>query len=70
MLLLVDSGSTKADWRVVDEDGTQITSVITEGLNPYFSSQEKIAATIREKIVRLWISGEGLLLRSGLLVCQ
>ncbi len=51
MLLIADSGSTKTEWRVVDEDGNQITSVITEGLNPYFSSKEKIASIIREKIL-------------------
>jgi glucosamine kinase len=51
MLLIADSGSTKTDWRAVDEDGNQIVSVITEGLNPYFISKEKIASTIREKIL-------------------
>ena len=51
MLLLADSGSTKTDWRVVDEDGNQVTSVVTEGLNPYFVSQEKIASTVREKVL-------------------
>lgn len=51
MLLIADSGSTKTDWRVVDEDGNQVISVVTEGLNPYFVSQEKITLTLREKIV-------------------
>jgi glucosamine kinase len=51
MLLIADSGSTKTDWRAVDEDGNQIISVVTEGLNPYFLSKEKIAATIKEKIL-------------------
>jgi glucosamine kinase len=51
MLLIADSGSTKTDWRAVDEDGNQIVSVVTEGLNPYFLSKEKIAATIREKVL-------------------
>jgi glucosamine kinase len=51
MLLIADSGSTKTDWRMVDEDGNQIISVITEGLNPYFLSKEKIASIIRKKIL-------------------
>jgi glucosamine kinase len=51
MLLIADSGSTKTDWRIVNEDGSQITSVITEGLNPYFLSKEKIVSTIREKVI-------------------
>ena len=50
MLLIADSGSTKTEWRVVDEDGNQVTSVITEGLNPYFLSKEKIASTIAEEV--------------------
>ena len=51
MLLIADSGSTKTDWRAVDEDGNRILSVITEGLNPYFLSKERIASTIRKEIV-------------------
>jgi glucosamine kinase len=51
MLLLADSGSTKTEWRGVDEDGNQIVSVITEGLNPYFLSKERIASTVKEKIL-------------------
>ncbi len=51
MLLIADSGSTKTDWRMVDEDGKQVASVITEGLNPYFVTQEKIASTIAEKVL-------------------
>ncbi|HTE30500.1 MAG TPA: hypothetical protein VK666_09030 [Chryseolinea sp.] len=51
MLLIADSGSTKTEWRGVDDEGNQITSVITEGLNPYFLSKEKIVLTIEEKIL-------------------
>ena len=51
MLLLADSGSTKTEWRVVDEDGKTVTSLITEGLNPYFLSKEKISAIIHEKVM-------------------
>jgi glucosamine kinase len=51
MLLIADSGSTKTDWRVVDEEGNQVNSVVTEGLNPYFVSSEKIVCTVREKVL-------------------
>lgn len=51
MILIADSGSTKTDWRMVDEDGNQISSVITEGLNPYFLPANKIAVTIKEKVL-------------------
>jgi glucosamine kinase len=51
MILIADSGSSKTEWRAVDEDGNTIVSLITEGLNPYFLSKEKIATTIREKVL-------------------
>lgn len=51
MLLIADSGSTKTEWRLVDDEGNEIKSVFTEGLNPYFLSQEKIASTIKEKVL-------------------
>jgi N-acetylglucosamine kinase-like BadF-type ATPase len=51
MLLIADSGSTKTDWRLVDYAGTTITNVITEGLNPYFITQQKIASAIEEKVL-------------------
>lgn len=51
MLLIADSGSTKTDWKLVDKAGNELTSVITEGLNPYFLSSEDIAGIIQEKIL-------------------
>lgn len=51
MILIADSGSTKTDWRLVDEGGNRLSSVVTEGLNPYFLSEEKIAAIIEQKVL-------------------
>jgi N-acetylglucosamine kinase-like BadF-type ATPase len=51
MLLIADSGSTKTDWRLVDDAGTTINIVITEGLNPYFTTQKQIASIIEEKVL-------------------
>jgi glucosamine kinase len=51
MILIADSGSSKTEWRAVDEDGNPIVSIVTEGLNPYFLSKEKIISTIREKVL-------------------
>ena len=51
MILIADSGSTKTDWRMVDQEGNQISSIITDGLNPYFLSKHKIAATIEEEVL-------------------
>ena len=53
MLLIADSGSTKTDWRLVDEAGQSQASLITEGLNPYFLPKEKITEVIRERILPL-----------------
>jgi N-acetylglucosamine kinase-like BadF-type ATPase len=39
--LIVDSGSTKADWAMLDQNG-KITETHTMGFNPYFHSPEKI----------------------------
>lgn len=51
MILIADSGSTKTDWRMVDDEGNQLSSIITDGLNPYFLSKQKIAATIEEEVL-------------------
>lgn len=53
MFLIADSGSTKTDWRVVDDAGNEITSVVTEGLNPYFLSRDEIAGILEKKVVPL-----------------
>ena len=51
MLLIADSGSTKTDWRLVDDAGTTINNVITEGLNPYFTTQKQIASIIEDQVL-------------------
>jgi N-acetylglucosamine kinase-like BadF-type ATPase len=51
MLLIADSGSTKTDWRLVNDEGKTVTSAKTEGLNPYFLTREKITSIVREKVV-------------------
>ena len=51
MLLIADSGSTKTDWRLVDEEGKTVAKTKTEGLNPYFLSAPKIAAIVKEQVL-------------------
>ncbi len=51
MLLIADSGSTKTDWRLVDDGGKTVAKIKTEGLNPYFSSSQKIAAVIKQELL-------------------
>lgn len=43
MILITDSGSTKCDWIVIDEKGTQLQEKIrTNGLNPDILSEKKL----------------------------
>ena len=41
MVLVVDSGSTKADWQIID-NGQRLTSFKTSGMNPYFLNATEI----------------------------
>ncbi len=45
MLLIADSGSTKTDWCLVDNEGKE-TYFSTEGYNPYFMSEQYMASSI------------------------
>lgn len=45
MIAIVDSGSTKADWRFVTSDGEQ-TSISTMGFNPFFHDASKISSEL------------------------
>ena len=47
MILVADSGSTKADWALIKKDGSVIQSH-TMGLNPYFHGPDKVEAVLRE----------------------
>ncbi len=51
MLLIADSGSTKTDWRLVDEDGKIVVKAKTEGLNPYFLTVKEIADILDAKVL-------------------
>lgn len=53
MILIADSGSTKTDWRLIDEEGN-IHQAQTIGLNPYFINDERIAETLRTGALRLF----------------
>jgi glucosamine kinase len=51
MILIADCGSTKADWRLIDDD-QQIHQYVTQGFNPYFLKGNEIAEIIRTE---LWL---------------
>ncbi len=47
MILIVDSGSTKSDWALIDETGKKLDEFETMGLNPYFHSPDVTEKAIR-----------------------
>ncbi|MDR2009153.1 MAG: hypothetical protein LBQ22_01555 [Bacteroidales bacterium] len=48
MYIFADSGSTKTEWIITDNEGNRIDSFKTIGLNPYFVTFEKIIEAITE----------------------
>jgi glucosamine kinase len=50
MILIADSGSTKTDWRFIDDKGS-IAQFATGGFNPYFQTTEQIALEIKTKLL-------------------
>ena len=51
MMLIADSGATKADWRFIDGQG-RITSFSTAGLSPLFWTSKEIANEINKKFTK------------------
>jgi len=50
MILIGDGGSTKTDW-CVSEQGKQLQRITTQGLNPYFQSEDAIAEEIKTSLL-------------------
>lgn len=51
MILLADSGSTKTDWLLLDDEGQQVTRFASVGFNPFYQSQAIIAEGLRAEVV-------------------
>ena len=49
MKLLVDSGSTKADWIAIDDNGKVLFTTQTLGLNPEVLDREEIISRLDDK---------------------
>ena len=47
MILIADSGSTKADWKILHPSG-EITSQSTRGFNPFIQNSEAIEIGLLE----------------------
>ncbi|HZM13221.1 MAG TPA: ATPase, partial [Bacteroidales bacterium] len=52
MILIADSGSTKTEWREVN-DGVAGRSYISTGINPFFVTGEEIVRLLRTEIPEL-----------------
>lgn len=48
MILIADSGSTKADWILVDKQANPINDFQTIGFNPFFHDEDFVEAKIKE----------------------
>ncbi len=48
--LIADSGSTKAEWRLV-ENGRRKKSIITQGISPYFLTATQIEDLLRKELL-------------------
>jgi N-acetylglucosamine kinase-like BadF-type ATPase len=59
MVLIVDSGSTKCDWKVVDNNGKQLFEKIrTKGLNPALLKEKKLTNIISKSKKLMQIKSE------------
>lgn len=57
MKLIADSGSTKTDWRLIDEYGN-IHHAQTIGMNPFFTSAKLIAEALEDGAMKLFPKNE------------
>lgn len=53
MMLIADSGGSKADWSIVSTSGNVKTTFTTEGLNPYHQGRNLIKAILGEVSARV-----------------
>ena len=49
LVIIVDSGSTKADWCIV-EDGFVLSNVTTQGISPVHQSSDVIVEIVRKQL--------------------
>ncbi len=64
-ILIADSGFTKTDWRIIDDQGG-IAQARTAGINPYYQTEEEMLKEIQnlhnqmpEKMDRIYYYGTG-----------
>ena len=47
MVFIVESGSTKADWILLDASANEVGRWSVKGLNPYFHDSDEVERTLR-----------------------
>ena len=50
MILIADSGSTKTDWRLIDNN-KQIHQFACQGMNPYFQTTAQISEILKLELI-------------------
>jgi glucosamine kinase len=50
MILIADSGSTKTDWRLIDNE-KKIHQFSSQGINPYFQTTEQISGILKTELL-------------------
>ena len=56
MILIADSGSTKTDWCLAHH-GDVVARTATQGINPFYQSDEDIVRVLRDEMVSHWPDG-------------
>ena len=56
MILIADSGSTKTDWRLID-DAHNITQIATKGMNPYYQDENSMIDTVQQQL-KVQVAGQ------------
>lgn len=49
-LLIADSGSTKTDWRII-QDGKETHAITTKGMNPFFQTPSEMETELRSSLL-------------------
>jgi glucosamine kinase len=57
-ILIADSGSTKCDWMLIDEEGRSLMEFHTMGFNPYFHDADLVKSKMTESSEAMGIASD------------
>ena len=58
MLLIIESGSTKTEWRFIKNASSEYETLVSPGINPYYQSNEEIVQAQAEALT--WLQGKAI----------